>query len=151
MTINNCNFLVSYDVSSLFTNIPSEETIQLLADKAFKNSWFNKTRHLNLNTLSISLERQPRTNFSRSTASFMNRPTELLWASFRLGPLLTNVLICSTKETLERERKMPTYDKRFVDHTLTNMPDRAQATHVKTKVKPTNTGLLRHYKSHVDA
>ena len=106
-----------------------------------------------------------------------------------LGPLLANAFMCSSEETLQREGKMPTYYKRFVDNTLTIMPNKASAdnfldilnqyhssikftlemesnsmppflgiqllnkdTHVETKVyvKPTNTGLLLHYKSHVD-
>ena len=40
--------LVSYDVTSLFTNVPVDETIQLLADKAFKGNWFNKKNKLNI-------------------------------------------------------------------------------------------------------
>ena len=106
-----------------------------------------------------------------------------------LGPLLANAFMCSIEETLEREGKMPTYYKRFVDDTLTIMPNKRLAdnfldilnqchssikftmetesnsmlpflatqllnkhTRVETKVyvKPTNTGLLLHYKSHVD-
>ena len=42
-----------------------------------------------------------------------------------LGPLLANAFMCSIEETLEREGKMPTYYKRFVDDTLTIMPDKA--------------------------
>ena len=41
LVINNEDILVSDDVSSLFTNVPLEETIELLADKAFINNWFN--------------------------------------------------------------------------------------------------------------
>ena len=44
-----------------------------------------------------------------------------------LGPLLANVFMCSTEEALEREGKMPTYYKIFVDDTLTIMPDKASA------------------------
>ena len=40
--------LVSFDVSSLFTNVPLKETIHILADKAFMNDWFNVTHGLNL-------------------------------------------------------------------------------------------------------
>ena len=100
-----------------------------------------------------------------------------------------NVFMCSIEETLECEGKMPTYYRRYVDDTLTIMPDKLLAdnflvtlnnchssvkftmeiendgmlpflgtqllnksTQIKTKiyVKPTNTGLLLHYKSHVD-
>ena len=40
--------LVSYDVTSLFTNVPVDETIKILVERAFKNNWFNKTYKLNL-------------------------------------------------------------------------------------------------------
>ena len=108
---------------------------------------------------------------------------------YPLGPLLANVFMCSIEETLEREGKMPTYYRRYVDDTLTIMPDKLSAdnflvtlnnchsslkftmeiendgmlpflgiqllnksTQIQTKtyVKPTKTGLLHHYKSHVD-
>ena len=48
LKINSGNFLVSYDVSSLFTNVPLDETISILADKAFTNDWFNETHGLHL-------------------------------------------------------------------------------------------------------
>ena len=41
-------FLVSYDVTALFTNVPLDETIHILADKAFKDNWFNKTYNMNI-------------------------------------------------------------------------------------------------------
>ena len=44
-----------------------------------------------------------------------------------LGPLLANAFMCSTEDTLEREGKMPTYYRRFVDDTLTIMPNKASA------------------------
>ena len=40
--------LVSYDVSLLFTSIPLDETIELLADKAFCNNWFNLSYDLKI-------------------------------------------------------------------------------------------------------
>ena len=36
------------DVSSLFTNVPVDETIEILAEKAFKDDWFNKEYNLNI-------------------------------------------------------------------------------------------------------
>jgi hypothetical protein len=35
--IQDGEILVSYDVSSLFTNVPVDETIEILVDKAFHN------------------------------------------------------------------------------------------------------------------
>ena len=48
MEINDQDILVSYDVSSLFTNVPVNETIELLAEKAFKDDWFNREYNLNI-------------------------------------------------------------------------------------------------------
>ena len=36
LDLNEANILVSYDVSALFTNVPLEETIQILANKALE-------------------------------------------------------------------------------------------------------------------
>lgn len=45
--------LVSYDVTSLFTNVPVDETIELVTTKAFENDWFNKTYNLSLTTAGL--------------------------------------------------------------------------------------------------
>ena len=50
LSINNGDILVSYDVSSLFTNVPLDETIQLLIDMAFTNNWFNETYEIHLSS-----------------------------------------------------------------------------------------------------
>ena len=48
MVINNQEVLVSYVVSSLFTNVPVSETTENLGEKAFKDDWFNKEYDLNI-------------------------------------------------------------------------------------------------------
>ena len=40
--------LVSYDVSSLFTNVPVDETIEILVEKVFHREWFNSNYNLAL-------------------------------------------------------------------------------------------------------
>ena len=109
-----------------------------------------------------------------------------------LGPLLANVLMSHIEENLEREDKLPFFYRRYVDDTLTIMPNIAIASkfldtlnqahfklislkftmeteckgmlpflgiqllnrspQIETKVyvKPTNSGLLLHYQSHVE-
>ena len=42
------DFLVSYDITALFTNVPLDETIDILANKAFKDNWFNKPHNMNI-------------------------------------------------------------------------------------------------------
>ena len=48
LKINKGEILVSYDVSSLFTNVPLDETIEILVNRAFSNNWFNTTHNLAL-------------------------------------------------------------------------------------------------------
>ena len=47
LEIANGDILVSYDGFPCFTNVPLDETIQLLANRAFANNWFNTTYDLN--------------------------------------------------------------------------------------------------------
>ena len=48
LKINEGYILESYDVSSLFTNVPLDETIAILTEKAFRENWFNSTYNLNI-------------------------------------------------------------------------------------------------------
>ena len=106
-----------------------------------------------------------------------------------LGPLMANAFMCNIEEQLTYQNKMPAFYKRYVDDTLSKMPDVSSAfeflstlneihpsvgftmeleengnlpflgmviirngPRLDTKVyrKPTDTGLLLHYQSHVD-
>jgi len=190
LTLNDGDVLVSYEVSSLFTNVPLDETIHILADKAFANDWFNKTHHLNLS-------KQDRVDLLEGATKDqlflfngqLYEQTDGVAMGSPLGPLLANVFMCSIEETLDREGKMPSYYRRYVDDTFTIMPNKTSAnnflealnqshssikftmeienngmlpflgtqllnksTYVETKgyVKPTNSGLMLHYKSDVE-
>lgn len=48
LDINRGYILISHNVTSLFINVSLDESIQILAHKAFNDDWFNKTRELNL-------------------------------------------------------------------------------------------------------
>ena len=66
LSINNGDILVSYDVSSLFTNVPLDETIQLLIDMASRTiGSMKRTKFISVDkTLSIFSEQQLKVNFS---------------------------------------------------------------------------------------
>ena len=175
---------MSYDVSSLFTNVPLEETIQILADKAFTNNWFNETHHLNLSRMHLVdlLRASTKDQLFQFNGQLYVQTGGVAMGS-PLGLLLANVFMGSIKENLEREGKMPS----FYNDTLTITPDTTSAatflqvfnnchssvritmetesngvlpgmqllntaSHIEAKVytRPTNTGLLLHYQSHVD-
>lgn len=190
LTINNGDMLVSFDVCSLLTNVPLEETIHILADKAFMNDWFNVTHGPNLN-------KQDLVDLLRATTKDqlflfngqLYEQTDGVTMGSPLGPLMANVFMCSIEETLKLKGKLPAYYRRYMDDTLPIVPNIASAnkflktlnhchpsvkftmeienngmlpflgaqlinkcTQIKTKgyVKATNTGLMLHYKSHVD-
>ena len=44
-----------------------------------------------------------------------------------LGPLLANVFMTSIEENLERQGKLPSFYRRYLDDTLTIMPNMAAA------------------------
>ena len=48
MKLKDREVLVSYDVSSLFTNVPVDETIESITERAFENDWFNREHDLNI-------------------------------------------------------------------------------------------------------
>ena len=53
LEIANSDILVSFDVSSLFTNVALDETVEVLANRAFTNNWFNTTYDLSLDISSL--------------------------------------------------------------------------------------------------
>jgi len=48
MEINEHDLLVLYDVSSVFTNVPVDETIEGIAERAFENDWFGEEHSLDI-------------------------------------------------------------------------------------------------------
>ncbi len=87
---------------SLFTNVPLDETIAILAEKAFRNNWFNSTYDLNIS--------------KEDLVDLMNVSTKGQLFQFngvaigsRLGPLLANVFMSSLEEKLKIEGKLPVW------------------------------------------
>ena len=113
LEVANGDILVSYDVYSLFTNVPLDETIQLLANRAFTNNWFNTTYDLNLtkmdlvDLLSVATKGQL---FQFNGALY--EQTDGVAMGSPLGPLLANVLMSHIEENLEREGKLPSFYRR---------------------------------------
>lgn len=83
LKINTGEILVSYDVSSLFTNVPLDETIEILAERTLKDHWFNTTYDLILirTDLVDLLSVATKGNFFSSMELYTNRLMTLLWGS----------------------------------------------------------------------
>ena len=194
MEINDHDILVSYDVSSLFTNVPVDETIENIAERAFENDWFNKEHNFNITkTDLIELLRVATKNQLFQFKGDLFEQTDGVAMGSPLGPLMANTkkkhFMCNIEKQLEARNKMPAFYKRYVDDTLSTIPNEETASeflmtlnnshpsinftmeleengrlpflgmniirngcHLDTKVyrKPTDTGLLLHYHSHVD-
>ena len=101
LQINNDDILVSYNVSSLFTNVPLEETIQVLADKLFTNNWFNETHHLNLSRIDLVdlLKASTKDQLFQFNGQLYEH-TDGVARGSPPGPLLANVFMGSVEETL---------------------------------------------------
>jgi len=170
--------------------VPLEETIQILADKAFSDDWFNKTYKLNLTRADlVDLLGAATHKQIFQFDGVLYEQTDGVAMGSPLGPLLANVFMYSIEAKLQQDGKLPSFHLRYVDDTLTIMPDRESADcflrnrndchpsikfrmevetdaslpfigvrlinfapRIETKVyiKPTNSGLLLHYQSHVD-
>ena len=118
------DLLVSYDVSSLFTNVPLDETIKILADRTFRNNWFNSEYDLNISKQDLIdlLGVATKGQLFQFNGSLYEQIDGIAMGS-PLGPLLANVFMSSIEEKLDFEGKLPPYYRRYVDDTLTVMPD----------------------------
>ena len=124
LSFDETDILVSSDVSSLFTNVPLQETIEILADKAFVDNWFNKTHNLNISKpdlielLSVATKDQ----LFQFNGKLYEQTDGVAMGS-PLGPLMANTFLCSIEEKLQDENKLPDFYKRYVDDTLAAVKD----------------------------
>ena len=106
--LNEEDILVSFDVSSLFTNVPPDETITILAKKAFTENWFNETYDLNIkeSDLVTLLQLATKDQLFQSEGNLYQQ-IDGVAMGFPLGPLMVNAFLCSLEEKLERDNKLP--------------------------------------------
>ena len=135
-------FLVSYDVTALFTNVPLDETIHILADKAFKDKWFNKTYNMNISKddlielLSVATKNQ----LFQFNGNLYEQVDGVAMGS-PLGPLMANAFMCSVEEKLARENKLPSFYKRYVYDTLALVHDHSEANDLLTRLNEAHSSI----------
>jgi len=110
MKIDEQDILVSYDVSSLFTNVPVDVTIEILAEKAFKDNWFNKEYDLNITKTDLIelLEIATKKQLFQFEGNLYEQVDGVAMGS-PLGPLMANAFMCNTEEKLKNQNKMPAF------------------------------------------
>ncbi|XP_022788722.1 uncharacterized protein LOC111328527 [Stylophora pistillata] len=116
--------LVSYDITSLFTNVPVDETIAILAEKAFQDNWFNKEHILSITKAELVelLNNSTKHQLFQFEGNLYEQIDGVAMGS-PLGPLMANAFMCSIEDRLEEQGKMPGFYKRYVDGTLSIMAD----------------------------
>ena len=98
-------FLVSYDVTALFTNVPLDETNHILADKTFKDNWFNKSYKMNISKDSLIdlLSVTTKNQLFQFNGNLYEQVDGVAMGS-PLGPLMANAFMCSLEEKLAQGR-----------------------------------------------
>ena len=134
--------LVSYDVSSLFTNVPLNETINIPVDKAFADDWFNQTYSLELQRdhLTTLLEIATSNQLFQFDGQLYEQIDGVAMGS-PLGPLMANVVMCHLEEKLTCDDKMPNFYRGYVDDTLARMPSTEAATEFLTTLNGLHPSL----------
>ena len=116
-SLNQIDFLVSYDVSSLFTNVPLDEMSPILVVKAFKNNWFNVTHKLNIRKYDVVELSQ----VSTKSQLLLYEQVDDVAMGLPLGPLVAKAFLCSIEEQLELENKLSSFYRRYLDDTLSSV------------------------------
>ena len=129
VSVNEDDILVSYDVTALFTNVPLDETINILVNKAFADDWFNETYGLNLQKDQLVKLLQIATSnqlFQFDGQLYEQMDGVAMGSPF--GPLMANIFMCHLEEKLAGDGLMPHLYRRYVDDTLARMPKTDAAT-----------------------
>ena len=112
-------YMTSFDIDSLFTNLPLEETIHLCADKLFKRK--KKVEGMTKAEFKTLLEFATKRSFFIFNGKFYNQIDGIAMGS-PLGPTLANVFLCHWEQIWLKkcpQQFAPRFYKRFMDDTFT--------------------------------
>ena len=111
-------------MSSPFTDVHLGGTIEFLANRTFTNNWFNTTFDLNLTKTDLVdlLSEATKRQLFQFNGTLCEQIDGGAMGS-RLSPLLTNVFMSRIEVNLERGGKLSSFNRRYVNGTLTIMPN----------------------------
>ena len=125
---NSHSFMVSFDIQSLFTNIPLSETIDLIIDKLFPN---NTERFNNFDKLSFRKLLELAvvdTHFIFNGNIY--KQTDGMAMGSPLGPTFANIFMCHLEELILDQcpaEFKPLFYKRYVDDTFVLFREQSHA------------------------
>ena len=88
-------FMTSFDIDSLFTNLPLDETIELCIKKLFKNN--KKVKGMNKKQFKMLLEFATKKSFFLFNGKYYVQSDGVAMGS-PLGPHLANIFLCHWEE-----------------------------------------------------
>ena len=93
-----------------------DETIEILAQKAFKDDWLNKEYDLNIAKTDLIelLEVATKNQLFQFEGNLYEEVDGVAMGS-PLGPLMANTAMCNIEEQLINQNKMPAFYNRYVD------------------------------------
>ena len=105
-------------------NIPVDGTIEILAEKAFKDDWFNKEHSLHIaKTDLVELLNIATKNQLFQFEWNLYEQVDVVAMGSPVVPLMANAFMCIIEERLQDQVKMPNFYKRYVDDTFSVMPN----------------------------
>ena len=113
-------FLCSFDISSLFTNIPLEETIQICADSLYES---NLTPPIMDKDVFIELMNIATTSVEFSFNNKIYKQIDGVAMGSLLGPALANIFVGYQEEKLFIDNNQPLIYFRYVDDTFAMFED----------------------------
>ena len=112
------DILVSYDFTSLFTNVPVQETINILIDKAFTDNWFNST----YDQLTQLLRMASTDQLFQFDGQLYEQCEGVAMESPPWPSVGERVYVPSGRKRLSENDLIPPFYRRYVDDTLAIMP-----------------------------
>ena len=107
-----------------------DETIEILAEKAFKDDWFNKEHDLTItkaDLIELLEVATAKNQLFQFEGNLYAEQVDGVAMGSPLGPLMANTFMCNIEEQLINQNKMPVFYNRYVDDTLSKMPDVSSA------------------------
>ena len=125
LNIQEGDIFVSYDVFSLFTNVPVDETIDILVKQAFNEDWFNKNHGTNLQPAQqreLLLRELLQTAVKNQLFQFdgnLYEQVDGVAMDSPLVPLMADTFMTSIEAKLKADGNILDFNKRCVDDTFT--------------------------------
>ena len=124
-------YMCSFDIVSLFTNIPLSETIQICLDSLYRDEEMKKPRMPEALLKKMLMKATTEVQFSFDGK--MYRQNDGVAMGSPQGPVLANILVGHCESKIDTDDWPDFYD-RFVDETFAIFPDIVQSEFFFTKL-----------------